>query len=333
MTDILEQPQIEAPHPGTRRPRPPVSWDIGIVIAFWILISVAFGIDNGSFWTQANFLAIGSTGVVLGLLSLGQTAVIIIGGFDLSVGGVAALGGVSYVMLSNDGFPTAAALAFAVLIVGGSVGLLNAVAINVVRINALIATLGTMSITSGIANILSNGLTVSLNNNNASFLDDTTVADIPIYIWVVIGLFFVGSVLLIRMTAGRSLYVIGGNRTAARLAGLRVTPISMAVYVVCGMLAALAGIVASSQLTAASPTVDSSTTLLSITAVVLGGGSLAGGEGSAGGTLVGVLLLATLSDGLAITGVQSFYQDLATGVVLLLAVGASSLRNRRKRRT
>ncbi len=327
-------PDVRAFNPPLRSRRnllQAISWDAAVVLVFWVLLSIAFGIGAKQFWSIDNFLAIASTGVVLAILSLGQTAAIMIGGFDLSVGGAAALAGVGFAILSNDGFGTWPSILIAVIGLGGAIGLVNALAINVVGINALIATLGTMSITGGLANIFSNGLALPLQSSSASVLANPTIGRLPIYVWVAIGLFGLAAVFLTRTTTGRSLYVLGGNRKAAVLAGLPVTAIAIGVYVVCAMLAALAGVVGTSELSAASPSVSSTNTLLSITAVVLGGGSLAGGEGGVGGTLVGVLVLATLSDGLAITGVPGFYQDLATGIVLLLAVGVSALRNRQRR--
>lgn len=309
-----------------------LNWDVLAVLALWIVLCIVFGTQSSSFWTTGNFLAIGSTGAVLGLLSLGQTGAILIGGFDLSVAGSAAIAGVAFVGMANHGFGGAAALIIAVVGVGGAVGLLNALAVNLFGINALIATLATMSICGGVADIVTNGLTAALNGVGAAFLNETTIGEIPVYLWVVVILFAVAAAFLIRTTVGRSLYVLGGNRKAALLAGLPVVALSIGVYVTCSMLSALGGTVAASQLTAADPTVDPSKTLLSITAVILGGGSLAGGEGGVGGTFAGVLMLATLSDGLSLTGVPSFYQDLITGVVLLLAVGASALRRRRRER-
>lgn len=321
--------------PTLRRTRRDVSrtvnWDVAVVLGLWIVLCIAFGVTSHQFFSVANILAIGSTGVVLALLSLGQLGVIIIGGFDLSVGGAAALGGVGFAIFSNHGIGTVPALLLAVVGIGGIIGITNAVAINLVGINALIATLATMSITGGIADILANGLAMPIQSNSATFLANPTVGRVPIYVWVALALFIAVAVFLVRTTVGRSLYVLGGNRKAASLAGLPVTKTAILVFIACAILASLAGVVASSQLSAASPDLNTSNILLSITAVVLGGGSLAGGQGGAGGTFVGVLLLATLSDGLAITGVPSFYQDVATGAVLLVAVGISALRNKRRR--
>ena len=331
MTTVTRPPENLDAKPGPRPRRLRVNWDVTVVLGLWIILCIVFGAQNGSFWTTANFLAIGSTGAVLALLSLGQTGAILIGGIDLSVGAVAAISGVVFVLLDNHGFGTVGSLLVAVIGVGGVVGLVNALAINVFGINALIATLATMSIVGGIAAALTSDLTISLNNSDAAFLNNNTVGQIPVYLWVVLVLFGLGALLLTRVTTGRSLYVIGGNRRAAILAGLPVISLSIGVYVICSILSGLAGTVATSQLTAANPVIDPTSTLLSVTAVVVGGGALTGGQGGVGGTLAGVLLLSTLSDGLAITGVASFYQQIATGAVLMLAVGVSALRARRRR--
>lgn len=304
-----------------------ISAEPATVFGVWVLMALVFGFINSKFWTSANFLAIGEAAAPLALVSLGQSVILIAGEFDLSVGGAVGLGGVVFVELSNGGIPTWAAAVLAIIIIGGGLGLINGIATNVLKINALIATLATLAIVEAIANILSNGLSVPASSTAVGALALPTVGTVPGYIWLIVVLFVAGMVVLARTVTGRSLYVLGGNRVAAKLAGLRTRQLTIGAFVICAMAAVVAGIVQASLLTAGDPSAGgSSLTLLSITAVVLGGGSLAGGSGGLGGTLVGVFLLGTLTDGLAITYVPSFYDGLVTGAVLLLAVGASSVR-------
>lgn len=299
------------------------------VVALLIALVVYFATSNSQFVTEANLLALLSGIAVLGVVSLGQTGVIVGGGFDLSVGGAVALGAILFVSFSNGGTPTLAAMVLAVAVVGFGIGAVNGLAVVKVGINPLIATLGTLSIAGGIANSIANGLTVPLDNPAAAVLGETAIGAIPNYLWLAGALFAVAAFVLRRTTIGRAVYVLGGNTEAARLAGHRVDAITIALYVTSAGLAALAGCITAAQLLAASPNAGATTTLLSITAVVLGGGSLAGGRGGALGTLLGVLVLGTLSNGLAINAVPTFYRDIVTGAVLLLAVGVSALRARR----
>ena len=152
--------------------------------------------------------------------------------------------------------------------------------------------------------------------------------DFAYYTYVFIGLAVV-CFLMLRYTAyGRLVYARGGSREASRLVGIRVDLVSQVVYTICGMLAAVAGIVVATQLLAGAPTVGTTVALDSISAAVIGGAALTGGEGGIGGTIIGVLVLTTIANGLAVKQVASFYQQIATGAVLLLAVGFAQLRRR-----
>ncbi|MHB1903397.1 MAG: ABC transporter permease [Ferrimicrobium sp.] len=303
------------------------------VLGIWLLLAIVFGFISSSFWTVGNFLAIGQAGAALAIVSLGQCFVIVAGQFDLSVGGAVSLGGVVFVLFSNAGLPTWVAAVAAVIAVGGGLGLVNGLAAEIIGINPLIATLATLSIVEALSNILSNGLAVAAKHNSVSSLSQPTLGVIPGYAWLLIVVLLVGFVFLSRTVPGRSLYVVGANRAAATLAGLRTRALVMGAFVVCAMAAVVGGIIQASLLGAGDPSAGgSSVTLLAITAVVLGGGSLSGGRGGLGGTLAGVLLLATVADGLEITFVPSFYDGLVTGGVLLLAVGASVIRQKYRNR-
>jgi ribose transport system permease protein len=297
---------------------------IGLIAYFWS--------SNGRFATGDNVLAIVTSSAIVALVSLGQTCLIVGGGFDLSVGGAIPLGAVVFCKLSNSGVNTGLAIVITVVMVGVVMGVVNGVAIEKIGINSLIATLATLSITSGIANSLVDGLTIPLNHTGAAALADTHIGKVPDYIWLIALLYIVGAIVLGRTTIGRAIYAMGGNREAARLTGLRVERLTIGLYITSAAIGALAGVIEVSQLLAASPAQDTTTTLLSITAVILGGGSLLGGEGGAFGTLTGVLVLGILTNGLAINAVPTFYGDIVNGVVLLLAVGITALNLKRTSR-
>ncbi|MDF3041460.1 MAG: inner-rane translocator [Thermomicrobiales bacterium] len=296
------------------------------LFAFYVAIIAFFSIRSEQFLSYSNSINILSNVSVIGIVSVGQALTLISGGFDLSVSGTVPLGAVVFTKFINSGTPIVPAMAVTILL-GAFVGLGNGVLITRIGINPLIATLGTMSITQGLAQTITGGLTESFTNLDAGILAESSFGTVPNHIWVLV-IVSVIAFLILRFTVyGRSIYTIGGNREAARLAGLRVDLITISVYMICAALASLAGIIVASQLLAGSATLGTASALTSIAAVVLGGASLAGGKGGIGGTLIGVLILGTLANGLALLAVPAFYQQIATGVVLLLAVGLGRLRS------
>lgn len=307
------------------------SLQFGLLVLFLILIAVFFSVQEPRFATANNVMTIISVSSVIGLVSLGQALTLISGGFDLSVGGVVPLGGILFAILTNSGWPLFPALV-AVLAVGAIAGLINGLLITQFKINPMITTLGTLSVTGGLALTLSNGLQVPFENLEVGVLASRSFLNVNNHVWLLIVLSIVLFVVLRYSAYGRRIYAVGGNREAARLAGIRVNAVTTSVYVLCSTFAALAGVVLASQLLTGSGTAGVNTNLQSITAVILGGASLAGGVGGVPGTLIGVLIMGTLSNGMAILHVPSFYQTIATGVVLLLAVGLSQLRGSRRRR-
>jgi ribose transport system permease protein len=292
---------------------------------FYILVVAFFSIESRSFFTYSNALNILDNVVVLGLVSIGQCIAIVSGGFDLSVSGVLPVGAVLFTILTNAGMNTGLAI-LCVVAVGAAVGVCNGLIIAKLKINPLITTLGTLSIGTGLAYSITNGVTIALENPDAGFLSDFVLPNVPYFLPVFIAIVIVSDLVLRYSIFGRVLYSVGGNREASKLAGIRVDLATVSVYAVSAALAAFAGVVASSQLLAGSATVGSSAALSSVAAVILGGASLAGGIGGIRGTLVGVLLLGTITNGMALIQVPTFYQQIATGVILLLGVGFARLR-------
>jgi ribose transport system permease protein len=224
----------------------------------------------------------------------------------------------------NDGMSVSWAMALAVL-AGIGVGLVNGLIITVIKINPLITTLATLSIVGGLAYVVSNGITIVLNDLGDAPLGKE-YGGIQLCIWLFLALSVVMFLVLRYTVFGRMLYAMGGNREAARLAGLRVNVITTAVYMLSGALAGFAGVMLSNQILAGAPTVESTANLQSITAVIVGGASLTGGTGGIPGTLLGVLVLGTVANGMALMQVPTFYQQIATGAILLAAVGLGWVR-------
>lgn len=296
--------------------------------AFYVAIIILFSIATPKFLSWSNGVNILSNITVLGIVALGQTLAIVSGGFDLSVSGTVPLGAVAYVILANVGVPIPLAM-LSVLGIGIVVGIANGTLVNRVGISPLIATLGTLSVTGGLALTLSRGVTIPMSNLDAGFLSEFAFGRVSWYVLVLV-VFCILVQLLMRYTIlGRMIYAIGGNADASRLAGIRVEAVSTTVYAACGLLSTLAGIVVASQLLVGSANVGANLALNSVAAVILGGASLMGGAGTIGGTLVGVLILGTIANGMALMMVPSFYQQMANGAILLLAVGFGKLREKR----
>jgi ribose transport system permease protein len=291
---------------------------------FYLLLIIFFSVKANNFFTTSNAVNIFSNVAILGVVALGQAIVLISGGFDLSVSGTVPLGGIIFVEMANHGHGVVPSALIAVS-AGLAVGICNGLIVTVLGINPLITTLATVSITGGLAFTVSNGLTVGLTNPADAPLGND-LWGMPRYVWTMFLLAAVVFVVLRYTTYGRMLYSVGGNREATRLAGVRVNAMTISVYVISGVLSSFAGVMLAQQLLAGAPTVGSTDGLQSITAVILGGASLSGGTGGIPGTLLGVMIIGTVSNGLALLQVPTFYQQIATGVILLLAVGLGRLR-------
>lgn len=300
------------------------------IAIFLVVIVVFFAIDAGNFFTSNNWATLLSNIAPLGLVAIGQTLVIIVRGFDLSVAGVAPLAAVIFAKAVNGSLSPAEAVVL-MLIIGALVGLINGVLIVWVRINPLITTLGTMSVAGGLAFVVAGGQQIAFNNPGAGFLANNVIGQISITVIAWLVLVIIGSVLLRYSVAGRTLYSIGGNPEASWLVGLPVRKFSISVYMVSGSLAALAGVTIASQLISADGTIASSAALDSIAAVVLGGAAITGGSGTLFGTLVGVLVLGVLQNGLVLININAYYQEIITGLALIFAAAGAVLRNRSRR--
>jgi ribose transport system permease protein len=265
---------------------------------------------------------------VVGITAIGMTMVLISGGVDLSVGSVAALSGVVTSLLwIETGMPLGVA-AIVGLLAAALVGLINGVMIAVVRINPLITTLAAFFIVRGVAFELSNGQTNQLNNDAFKFLGRGDIGGIPASLILMLVLYGVFWVVLNHAHFGRNIFAIGGSRDASRLAGISVTRHLVVTYTLSSFLAGLSGLVIASQLASSAPRAAVGLEFTVIAAVVLGGTSLAGGKGTLIGTLVGVIILRILGNGLVLMQVSSFWQDVVSGLVLLLAVGFDQIRAR-----
>ncbi len=300
------------------------------VAVLFVISIVGFSLFVKGFGTSSNSTTILASASAIAIASLGQLVAVISGGFDLSIGGVIPLSAVIFARLTTTGHSLLLSL-LVVVLVGIVVGIVHTILISRFNINALIATLATLSITGGLAYIAANGQTVAVPAS-AGVLGNTAFSSIPYHVLLAGALIIAMHVVLQRTVFGRRVYMLGGNIEAARLAGVRVVLVGSGVYMIAGVMSALSGVVLASQVLAATGGLGTEITLQTLAAVVLGGAALTGGRGSVPGAVIGVLLLGSVADGLTILRVQSFYQQIVTGAVLLLAVAFSRVQETARQR-
>lgn len=299
-----------------------------VLFVFLLGMIAVLTVIDPNFLTRPNLVSIGLAVSVLGIAAVGQTLVIISGGLDLSVGSVIALTSVVVALLLREGQPVVVALG-AGMVVGVLVGAVNGIVITRFHVNAVIATLGTMSVFRGAALLIAEGKTIAVSDQTMRSIGLGEAFDIvPIPVLVMLLCFVAGSALLSWTVFGRDTYFIGDNVEAARLAGIPVRRMQVALYVLAGVFASLAGIVFTASVGAGLPNGASNLVLIVIAAVILGGTSLSGGVGRVSGTLIGVLVLGVLENGLILQDVSSFWQQVVIGTVLIIAVALEALRAR-----
>jgi ribose transport system permease protein len=287
-----------------------------------VVLAVVSEILYPGFFDKQNLLNLVSENTPTGLVAFGMTFVIIGGGFDLSVGALSAVGSVLAASFSQH-LPVGVAFGLVILI-GGGLGFMNGFLIARIKINPFVTTLATASILTGAA-LLYSSQPITPFAGSFSNIGSNDWLGVPIAIYIFVALFLAGAVLLGRTVFGRSVYAIGGNEEAARLAGLRVDTIRTLTYVISGLCATFAGIIVASRIGAGQSTVDSSVTLNSIAIVVIGGTSLIGGEGAMWRTLVGLLIIATINNLFNSLALAAPTQECVLGGVLIAAVAADRI--------
>lgn len=286
-----------------------------------IALCVIFGFLRGDvFFSSRNILNIGLAVTILGVLAMSQTVVIVSGGLDVSVGSTVGLATVATAMVAQA-TGSAAAAVVAGLAVGAVSGLANGIIITYGRVNAVIATLGTMAIFRGVAFILSDGQSISIFDETFRFMGNGQVLGLPFPLWILVVTAILFQIFLSQSIAGRNVYAIGGNPVVARFSGINVNGYKVALYAMSGLVAGLGGIILAARTGSGQPISGSQgLELEAITAAVLGGCALQGGRGTIVGALLGVLIIGVLNNGMILTAVPTFYQLLAKGALLILAV-------------
>ena len=291
--------------------------DYGMII-MGVLLFIGCSLFIPNFATGGNLIGLGEAMVSVGFVACTMMLCLAAGDFDLSVGSVLALGGVVTVLAGNASGSLWVGVGAGVG-AGALIGLVNGIFIAKVGINALIATLATMQIGRGVTNILAGGSTVMPKFKGLEGLTQQ-VFGVPLSVWLMLILFVIFAFILNKTVFGRNTLAIGGNQEAAHLAGIPVSKTKIFIFMLSGMVAAFAGVLASSRLILASNNAGDKLELQAISACVLGGVSLAGGQATMGGVVVGVFIMGMIENAMRLQNVPTFWQLVVTGMVLLIAV-------------
>ncbi|MFC0861629.1 ABC transporter permease [Sphaerimonospora cavernae] len=290
----------------------------GILLALALLV-VVVGLIQPSYWDPSNLVNVLEQASITGILAVGVTFVIITAGIDLSFGSNLGLCAAALGLTLEAGWPFAAAVLLT-LLVGALAGLVNGVLTTTLKITPLIVTLGTLSIFSGIALLMTNGRTIFNIPTNLDAVVNSRFLGLPAAVVVLVVVTAIASFILNRTVFGEYCIATGGNAEVARLAGIRVGLYVGAAYCLLGVLAGLAAFLTVGRLGAADPQAGADLLLPVIAASVIGGASLSGGEGSVVGAVIGAVFISALQAGLTILVIPAFYQQITVGAVIILAV-------------
>ena len=294
--------------------------NLSLLAALIVLILIFGTLRPEAFFSTRNLAAILNAIAILGIVAMAQTIVIISGGIDVSVGSIVGLGSIvaATAMVHVD---SALVGILAAVAAGNVAGLVNGLLITKGRVNPIITTLATLAIFQGLSFIVSNGKAIGVLNTNFNWIGSGRIAGVPITVMVFIA---IAALMIFFMRAtdmGRNIYAIGGNPNAARLAGIRIDRYRIGVYVLTGIVCGIAAVLLTARSTSGQPSSGSAgLELEAITAAFLGGCAMAGGRGTIIGTILGVLIIGTLNNGMLLMMVPNFYQLVAKGSLLLAAV-------------
>lgn len=302
----------------------------GLLVALVLVIGVFSVLTGGKYVTRDNIINILISSSIVGLVVIGECYLIITGHVDLSPGSVAAFSGVLVSLLLKNGLPLLPAMVIVVL-AGLGIGLINATLVNKLKLEAFIATLATMSIFRGLAYIICGGKSVFVTNSTFLKMGAGRVLGIPIPVIIFLVSFIVFMLVLSRTRFGRSVYMVGGNAVAARLAGINAQKVRMRIYMMTSAFAALGGIIQAGRMSSGQPTSSEGLEFDAVTAVVLGGVAMTGGVGSMSGALIGLFILQGFNNGLMMQNVPSFWQTVSRGLLLIAALSFDFFRNRKRK--
>ncbi len=292
-------------------------------------IGVFFSVTSPVFLTSFNLLNILLQSSIQGIIAIGMTFVILTGGIDLSVGSVVALSGVLMALMLHAHIPVFLVIVIA-LLYGLAVGLFSGFSITKIKMAPFIVTLAVMAMARGLTMVLSDGKTIFSFPASFDYFGSGKIG--PVSVAVIIFLLYavVADILLRHTVLGRNIYAVGSNIKAAALSGIKTDWILNFVYIVSGISCVIAGIILTGRLDAAMPTAATGYELDAIAAVIIGGASLSGGKGTIIGTIIGVLMIGVINNGMNLLNVPPFWQSFIKGAVIFIAVMIDSLKNTKK---
>lgn len=306
--------------------------NLGILIALaaMVLFLYVYPVTHKTFLTQTNIFNVLRQSASNLMLACGMTMVIILGGIDLSVGSIIAMSGCFAAgAIVWGGLPEVVGILIGIFS-GFAFGLFNGFMISKTRIPPFIVTLASMNIAKGIAQVYSGGKPIRCMTDPWKFLGAGYVGPIPTPVITMFVVFIIACLLLNRTKIGRHIYAVGGNDTAAKFSGINTAKVKFVVFAFSGLMAGLAGVTIASRLYSGTCTSGDGAEMDAIAAVVVGGTSMAGGSGKLGGTLIGVLIIGILNNGLNLMGINSNWQYIVKGAVILLAVYVDFLRSSKR---
>lgn len=312
-----------------RRVTSAIGGDKLVLLGAIVMVFVIFTSINKNFFSWTNLVNLLVAASLVGMVAVGHTYLIIAGQNDLSPGSLAALAGVLCALLVSRGVALGFSIVLTIL-AGAAVGVFNAWMVNKIKLQAFIATLVTQSIVRGAAYILCAGKPVAISDPAYIQLGKQRFLDIPVSVWIMIVSIAIFGFLLAKTKFGRSVYAIGGNADAARLAGLNPQRIVTACFVMMGVLCAIGGIIFSARMNSGQPAANVNLEFDAITAVILGGVSFTGGVGNMGGTVLGIILIQAFNTGLIMVNVPTFWQYVARGALLLFALTSDYIRKQKR---
>lgn len=284
-----------------------------------VLLCLIISIISPRFLTVSNLRNVFTQISVNAVISIGMTFVILTGGIDLSVGSIVAISGAGAASIIKSTGSIWIGITAAILI-GAVVGFINGIVISKGKLQAFIATLATQTIFRGVTYVFTGGNPISGLKDEVVALANSRILGIPVLVIITIIVLLICAYILNQTKYGRYVYAIGGNEDSSRLSGINVDKVKTLVYVISGITAGIAGAIVMSRIGSAAPTAGNGYELDAIAAIVIGGTNLTGGEGSIWGTVIGILIIGILSNGLNLMDVSAFYQTIVKGIVILIAV-------------
>jgi ribose transport system permease protein len=295
-------------------------------IIMLVILCVIFGINSEYFFTLRNIMNIGTYASIMGTMAAGLTVAMLLGGLDVSQYSLAAMAGMIMGIMIEQNIPVGVTIPVTIL-VGVFGGCINAFIITVMRVNPIIATMGTQFVFRGAAFLLTNGRYIRITNPVYYFIGNGRPFGIPFCLFIMLLTYAIVWYLLKYTKYGRQVYAVGGNIQVAKLAGINANYVKFVSHILAGITAVMGGIITVCQTSSAMPNHGYGNDMDGIAAVILGGIGLAGGKGKVFGTLTGILVLAVLVNGMTLLNVQSYWQQVVKGIVLISAVFIDALRN------